>query len=141
MLLRYGSNAFRYNYSELTDARFSSTSARGRQTLFFIENKRVFSRSIPVGGGSTISAAIAKELKQDITLGEKLKIEKGLVGLGGNYAEPDDPGEAKISKIIRNTMTRLHAEIARSISFYRQTNPAALRSGPFCAGERFTFRI
>ena len=27
-------NAFRYNYSELTDARFSSISARGRQTLF-----------------------------------------------------------------------------------------------------------
>jgi type IV pilus assembly protein PilM len=113
------SNAFRYNYSELTGCSLLIDIGARTTNLVFIENKRVFSRSIPVGG-STISAAIAKELNQDITLGEKLKIEKGLVGLGGNYAEPDDPGEAKISKIIRNTMTRLHAEIARSISFYRQ---------------------
>jgi type IV pilus assembly protein PilM len=113
------SNAFRYNYSELNGCSLLIDIGARTTNLIFVEGKRVFSRSIPVGG-STISAAIAREFKQDITLCEKLKIEKGFVGLGGSYAEPDDPSEAKIAKIIRNTMTRLHAEIARSISFYRQ---------------------
>jgi type IV pilus assembly protein PilM len=83
-----------------------------------VEAGRAFSRSIPVGG-STISAAVAKEFNQDITVAEQLKIQKGCVSLGGAYAEPTDPTEARIAKVVRNTMTRLHAEIARSISFYR----------------------
>lgn len=112
-------NAFRYNYSELTGCSLLIDIGARTTNLIFIEGQRVFSRSIPVGG-STISAAIAREFKQDITVGEKLKLEKGFVGLGGAYADPEDPTEAKISKIVRNTMTRLHAEIARSISFYRQ---------------------
>ena len=131
------SNAFRYNYSELTGCSLLIDIGARTTNLVFVESKRVFSRSIPVGG-STISAAIAKELKQDITLGEKLKIEKGLVGLGGNYAEPDDPGEAKISKIIRNTMTRLHAEIARSISFYRQNQSGSAPVRAFLCGGTVT---
>jgi type IV pilus assembly protein PilM len=131
------SNAYRYNYSELTGCSLLIDIGARTTNLVFIENKRVFSRSIPLGG-STISAAIAKELKQDITLGEKLKIEKGLVGLGGNYAEPDDPGEAKISKIIRNAMTRLHAEIARSISFYRQNQSGGPPVRAFLCGGTVT---
>ena len=131
------SNAFRYNYSELTGCSLLIDIGARTTNLVFIENKRVFSRSIPLGG-STISAAIAKELKQDITLGEKLKIEKGLVGLGGNYAEPHDPGEAKISKIIRNAMTRLHAEIARSISFYRQNQSGGPPVRAFLCGGTVT---
>jgi type IV pilus assembly protein PilM len=127
------SNAFRYNYSELRGCSLLIDIGARTTNLVFVEGKRVFSRSIPVGG-STISAAIAKEFKQDITLGEKLKIEKGFVGLGGNYAEPDDPSEAKISKIVRNTMTRLHAEIARSISFYRQNQSGSTPVRAFLCG-------
>lgn len=131
------SNAFRYNYSELTGCSLLIDIGARTTNLVFIEGKRVFSRSIPVGG-NTISAAIAKEFKQDVTFGEKLKIEKGFVGLGGNYAEPDDPNEAKISKIIRNTMTRLHAEIARSISFYRQNQAGSTPVRAFLCGGTVT---
>jgi type IV pilus assembly protein PilM len=46
-------------------------------------------------------------------------VNVGFVSLGGSYAEPSDPEVARVSKIIRNSMTRLHAEITRSISFYR----------------------
>ncbi len=127
------SNAFRYNYSELAGCSLLIDIGARTTNLVFVEGKRVFSRSIPVGG-STISAAIAKEFKQEVTVGEKLKIEKGVVGLGGNYAEPDDPTEAKISKIIRNTMTRLHAEIARSISFYRQNQSGSTPVRAFLCG-------
>jgi type IV pilus assembly protein PilM len=81
------SNAFRYNYSELTGCTLLVDIGARTTNLIFIENKRVFSRSIPVGG-STISAAIAKELKQDITLGEKLKIEKGSSDWAGTMRSP-----------------------------------------------------
>src|ERR1700677_3122724 len=50
---------------------------------------------------------------------EERKKKVGFVSLGGAYAEPSDPEVSRVSKIIRNTMTRLHAEISRSISFYR----------------------
>lgn len=112
-------NAFRYNYSNLSGCSLLIDIGARTTNLIFIEGQRVFSRSIPVGG-STISAAVAREFKQDITVAEKLKVERGFVGLGGAYADPEDPTDAKVSKVIRNTMTRLHAEIARSISFYRQ---------------------
>ncbi|MFZ4598776.1 MAG: Amuc_1101 family PilM-like pilus complex protein [Terrimicrobiaceae bacterium] len=111
-------NAFRYNYPEATGCSLLVDIGARTTNLIFAEGDRVFSRSIPVGG-NTISAAVAKEFGQDITLAERLKIERGFVGLGGAYAEPSDPTEARVAKVIRNTMTRLHAEIARSVSFYR----------------------
>jgi len=111
-------NAFCYNYPDVTGCSLLVDIGARTTNLIFAEGDRVFSRSIPVGG-NTISAAVAKEFGQDITLAERLKIERGFVGLGGAYAEPSDPTEARVAKVIRNTMTRLHAEISRSISFYR----------------------
>ncbi len=130
-------NAFRYNYGDLTGCSLLIDIGARTTNLIFIEGQRLFSRSIPVGG-NTISAAIAKEFKQDITVGEKLKVEKGFVGLGGAYAEPEDPTEAKISKIVRNTMTRLHAEIARSISFYRQNQSGSAPVRAYLCGGTVT---
>lgn len=111
-------NAFRFNYPETTGCSLIIDIGARTTNLIFVEGARAFSRSIPVGGNS-ISSAVAKEFHQDITLAERLKVEKGSVSLGGAYAEPSDPTEARVAKVVRNTMTRLHAEIARSISFYR----------------------
>lgn len=113
-------NAFRYNYPNASGCSLLIDIGSRTTILIFCEGDRMFSRSIPIAGNS-ISSAIAKEFSQDITLAEMLKIEKGSVGLGGAYAEPEDPTAAKLAKVIRNTMTRLHAEIARSINFYRTT--------------------
>lgn len=126
-------NTFRYNYPEASGCSLIIDIGARTTNLIFAEGQRVFSRSIPVGGNA-ISAAIAKEFEQDITLAEKLKIEKGFVGLGGAYAEPSDPTEARVSKIIRNTMTRLHAEIARSISFYRTSQGGSPQSRVYLCG-------
>jgi len=126
-------NAFRYSYSDLTGCSLLVDIGARTTNLIFVEGDRVFSRSIPVGG-NTISAAVAKEFKQDVTVGEKLKLEKGFVGLGGAYAEPEDPTEMRISKIVRNTMTRLHADIARSISFYRQNQGGSAPVRTFLCG-------
>lgn len=133
-------NAFRYNYPEIEDSTLLVDLGARTTNLVFAEKGRVFSRSIPIGGNS-ISAAIAKEFEQDITLSEKLKIEKGSVGLGGAYVDPEDPTEARIAKVVRNTMTRLHAEIARSINFYRSsqggTTPLRVFLCGGCTGLHF----
>lgn len=126
-------NAFRYNYPEASGCSLLIDLGARTTNLVFVEEARVFSRSIPVGG-STISAAVAKEFKQDITVAERLKIEKGCVSLGGAYAEPNDPTEARIAKVVRNTMTRLHAEIARSISFYRTSQGGSQPVRAFLCG-------
>ena len=86
--------------------------------LIFIEPGKVFSRSIPIGG-NTITGNLAKEFTESFAAAEERKKSKGYVSLGGAYADNQDPDVAKEAKIIRNTMTRLHAEISRSINFYR----------------------
>lgn len=111
-------NAFRYNYSDVTGCSLIIDIGARTTNLIFIEPHKVFSRSIP-NGGSTITAAIAKEFQEPFAVAEERKKRDGFVGLGGSYADPDDEEVARVSKIIRNAMTRLHQEIARSISFYR----------------------
>jgi len=86
--------------------------------LLFLENNRVFSRSIPLAGNA-ITRSIADEFSVTFLEAESLKRAKGFVALGGAYEEPEDLQQAHISKIVRNVMTRLHADIVRSINFYR----------------------
>jgi len=111
-------NAFRYNYSDVQGCSLVIDIGSRTTNLIFIEPHKVFSRSIP-NGGSTITQQIAKEFGEAFQLAEERKKRDGFVSLGGAYAEPDDPDVARVSKMIRNSMTRLHAEIARSISFFR----------------------
>ena len=111
-------NAFRYNYSDITGCSLLIDIGARTTNLVFVENKKVFTRSIPIGG-NTITAAIVKDFNEPFAAAEERKKRQGFVSLGGTYAEPQDPEIARVSKLVRNTMTRLHAEITRSISFYR----------------------
>jgi type IV pilus assembly protein PilM len=111
-------NVFRYNYSELTGCSLVIDSGARTTNLLFIEPGKIFSRSIPIGG-SSITSAIAKEFSEPFAAAELRKKQDGFVSLGGAYAEASDPEVARVSKLVRHTMTRLHAEVARSISFYR----------------------
>jgi type IV pilus assembly protein PilM len=126
-------NAFRYNYSDVTDCALIIDIGARTTNLVFIEPQKVFSRSIS-SGGNTITAAIAKEFHEPFGAAEERKKRDGFVSLGGAYADPDDPEVARVSKITRNTMTRLHAEISRSISFYRAQQAGAQPSRIFLAG-------
>ena len=67
-------------------------------------------------------------------MAEERKKRDGFVSLGGAYAEPEDPDIARVSKMIRNSMTRLHAEIARSISFYRAQQGGSQPERVFLSG-------
>ncbi len=113
-------NAFRYNYPDVSGTSCSLLVDIGARTtnLLFIEPGKIFSRSVPIGG-SSITAAIAREFNESFGAAELRKKRDGFVSLGGAYAEPADADVSRVSKIIRSTMTRLHAELMRSISHYR----------------------
>lgn len=111
-------NAFRYNYSDVNEPSLLVDIGARTTNLLFIEPGKIFSRSVLIGG-SSITAAVAKEFNESFATAERRKKESGFVSLGGGYADPADPDIARMSKIIRSTMTRLHAEIMRSISYYR----------------------
>lgn len=87
-------------------------------SLIFVDGGRFFVRSIPISG-STITQQIAKEFNIPFAEAEEMKRRHGFVALGGAYEEPESEVAATVSKIVRNVMTRLHAEINRSVNVYR----------------------
>jgi type IV pilus assembly protein PilM len=111
-------NAFRYNYPNVNDCSLLVDIGARTTNVLFIEPGRIFSRSLPIGG-SSITGAIAREFGESFEEAETRKKRDGFVGLGGAYAEPSDHDIARVSKLARSTMTRLHAELMRSISHYR----------------------
>jgi type IV pilus assembly protein PilM len=111
-------NAFRYNYSDLSGCSLLVDIGARTTNLLFIEPGKIFSRSVAIGGAS-VSFAIAKEFGEPLPAAEFRKKRDGFVSHGGAYAEPPDRDVARVSKIIRGTMTRLYAEMMRSISYYR----------------------
>src|SRR5437899_2567094 len=110
-------NAFRYNYADLNGCSLLVDIGARTTNVLFIESDRIFSRSLPIGS-SAITAAIAKEFGESFAAAEARKNRDAFVALGG-AAEPADPNIGRLSKIARSTMTRLHAELMRSITHYR----------------------
>src|SRR5437667_1411767 len=110
-------NAFCYNYTDLNGCSLLVDIGARTTNVLFIEPGRIFSRSLPLGS-SAITAAIAKEFGESFAAAETRKNRDAFVALGG-AAEPADPNIGRLSKIARSTMTRLHAELMRSITHYR----------------------
>src|SRR5213076_2857885 len=111
-------NAFRYSYPNVNECALLVDIGARTTNVLFIEPRRIFSRSLPIGG-SSITGAIAKEFGESFEAAETRKKRDGFVSLGGAYADPSDHDIARVSKLARSTMTRLHAELMRSISHYR----------------------
>jgi type IV pilus assembly protein PilM len=111
-------NAFRYSYPGVGDCSLLLDIGARTTNILFIEPGKFFLRSIPLGG-SAITTAIAREFNESFAAAETRKKQDGFVSLGGAYAEPSDPNVGRVSKIARSTMTRLHAELMRSITHYR----------------------
>ncbi len=110
-------NCLRYNYPELSGCTLLLDIGARSTNLIFIEDEKIYSRCIPVAGNA-ITQDIAKGFGVSFAEAEQMKRELGYVSLGGVYAAENQKQE-RISKIIRNVVTRLHAEINRSINFYR----------------------
>lgn len=130
-------NAYRYNYGDLPDCSLIIDIGARTTNLIFVEPRKVFSRSIPIGG-TKVTEAVAKDFNEPFAAAEERKRQVGFVSLGGSYQDPDDPDVARVSKVIRNTMTRLHAEISRSIGFYRSQQHGSAPQRVFLSGGTAT---
>ncbi len=86
-------------------------------SLILVEDEKIYTRSIPVAG-NTITKDIAQTFGCSLEEAEQLKLERGYVSLGGVTEDADEVTD-RVSKIVRTVLTRLHAEISRSINFYR----------------------
>lgn len=111
-------NVVRYNYPDLGGCKMVLDVGARSSNLIFIEGRRVFSRSIPVAG-NTITQELMKEFDVSFAEAQALKMEHAFVAFGGVYAGPESEVADRVSKIVRGVVTRLHAEVNRSINFYR----------------------
>ncbi|MEI6714917.1 MAG: type IV pilus assembly protein PilM [Verrucomicrobiota bacterium] len=126
-------NAFRYNYGEPEGCSLLIDLGSRTTNLFFVEPGKFFFRVIS-SGGSALTAAVAKEFSENFTAAENRKRSNGFVAQGSNYADHPDPDTAKLSKVLRNALTRLHSEVARSISFYRSQQGGAAPTKVYISG-------
>lgn len=111
-------NAFRSTYGQPEEPVLLIDIGAKTSNLLYIEGKRFFTRSIAIGG-SAITAAIAKEYNVSFSDAEHQKISNGLVALGGGHTEQLDEAVAALAMVIRNALSRLPAEIARTTNYYR----------------------
>lgn len=111
-------NAFRSTYGHPEEPILVIDIGAKTSNLLYIEGKRFFTRSIAIGGAS-VTAAIAKEYNVSFIEAEQQKISNGLVALGGGHTEQLDEAVAALAMVIRNALSRLPAEIARTTNYYR----------------------
>jgi type IV pilus assembly protein PilM len=131
-------NAFRYNHPSLDGCSLLIDLGARTTNVIFIETGKIYSRSIAIGGAS-ISAALAKEFNEPISAAEFRKRRDAFVSLGFALSEHEDPDLTRVTKIVRTTMTRLHAELARSISHYRSQQQGRPPQRAFlCGGNAST---
>lgn len=111
-------NALRFNYPDLEGTTLLIDIGARTTDMIFMEGGKFFVRTVKIGGAD-ISRAIAKEFGTDFGSADQRKVLDGFVALGGPYADHDDPEIAAISKVVRNSLTRLHSEVMRTVNFYR----------------------
>jgi len=125
-------NALKYAYPQLDGCTVVLDLGSKTTNLIILEDEKIYNRSIPVAG-NTITKEIAQKFGCTFEEAEQLKLERGYVALGG-VTEDEDEVTDQVSKIIRTVLTRLHAEISRSINFYRSQQGGGAPTRLFLTG-------
>jgi len=126
-------NAVRYNYADLPECTMILDMGARSTDVVFVEGPRIFNRSIPVAG-NVITRELMKEFDLSFEDAEKLKLAHAFVGFGGTYEAGETGVAERASKVVRNVMTRLHAEVSRTINFYRSQQGGSQPSLVLLAG-------
>lgn len=101
-------------------------------SLVIVEGDKLYNRSIPVAGNA-ITKEISVALGCSLEEAEQVKFEKGYVSVGG-VTEDEDEVADRVSKVCRAVMTRLNAEISRSINFYRSQQQGGIPAKLYLTG-------
>jgi len=126
-------NAYRSAYGAPDETTLIIDIGARTSNLLYVEGNRFFTRSVAIGGTS-VSAAIAKEYNISFADAENQKITNGLVALGGGHTETMDESLAALAMVIRNALTRLPAEIARTTNYYRSQHGGSAPTKVLLAG-------
>jgi len=126
-------NAFRYSYPDMDEPALIVDMGARSTNLVFVDGERFFTRNLLVGGAA-VTNAISKEFGVPFAEAERQKQSQGFVALGGAVEDHPDEGVNAMSKVMRNSMTRLHAEIMRTITFYRSQQGGSAPKRVFLAG-------
>jgi len=111
-------NALRYNYPELEETTLLIDIGAKTCNLIYLEGKRMFTRSVAVGGAS-ITTAIAKDYGVNFSEAESQKCSNGMVALNTAHTSELDEATAALATVIRNALGKLPAEIARTTNYFR----------------------
>ena len=125
-------NALKRSYPGLPGGTIVLDIGAKTTSLVLVENEKIYLRSIPVAGNA-ITKEIAQAFGCTMEEAEALKKERGYVALGGVTEDADEISD-RVSKIVRTVLTRLHAEILRSINFYRSQQGGSAPSRMFLTG-------
>lgn len=107
----------------------------GAKTTSFLiaEGEKLYTRSIPFAGQS-VTKEIANALGCSLAEAEDYKRANGYVAAGGVVEDPD-PTRDRVSKVCRAVLTRLTAEISRSVNFYRSQQGGSAPIRLYLAGS------
>jgi len=126
-------NAFIASYGKPEETTLLIDIGAKTSNLIYMMGDLFFTRSVAIGG-STITSTIAKEYGVPYGEAEEQKITNGLVALGGGHTEQLDESLAALAMVIRNALSRLPAEIARTTNYYRSQHGGSAPKQVFIAG-------
>lgn len=111
-------NLCRFTYGEQEGCTLIMDMGARSTNVIFAEQKKIFCRSIPLAG-HVITQELMKELELSFKEAEEIKLAHAFVAFGGVIEGSDSPIVNRVSKTVRGIMTKLHAELTRSMNFYR----------------------
>lgn len=126
-------NAFRLSYPDLDEPAMLIDVGAKTSTVIYIDGKRMFCRSIAIGGVS-ITTAIAKEYNVTFAEAESQKKANGQVALDTRHTSELDELTGALASCIRGALNRMPAEIARTTNYYRSQQGGTAPAKVFVAG-------
>jgi len=111
-------NAMRRAVADLSEPTLLIDIGAKTTNLLYVEGSKFFTRSVAIGGVS-LTTAISKEYGISFADAEAQKVTNGLVALGGGHTEQLEESVAALAMTLRNALSRLPSEIARTTNYYR----------------------
>jgi type IV pilus assembly protein PilM len=110
-------NAFHYNYGDLSGCSLLLDIGARTTNLLFVEPGKIFARSVPLGG-SLVTSAIAREFNESFAAAELRKKRSAVLRGSREEMIATEAEGSRVAQIAGSVLTRLHAEVMRSISHY-----------------------
>lgn len=85
--------------------------------IIFCGSNKFYTRSATVAG-AYVTNAVSREMHIPFKEAENLKIDRGMISMSGGHTDSMNEQDATLSTVIRTAMSRLSAEIQRTINRY-----------------------